>query len=328
MKMPLDPWLGLAPSKGLAKLYAQISDLLNRIDSAEGKPSGEGWRSHLAFDRSPRLAVPLVWKEVGVTEIDRCDSMLSGPLFTSTQHPWPKLTEARNDKRVEVEGFCEPILQINMDLLTRVAGQRFEKGLVQVWMDGYDSVVRFIPERDVQGGALHPVPAQVLDFFSNGPRRDRNIYRDWSDSHPVAPWLRSAFYCDELCKPFHEYPEALEYFLEDLGWSDLEVSDAELERLNAIASELHDRLIELDGRQVDNKPSKKRTLSKGMQIGKLFGRFRSVQEDTYAFFDCAAIPLIDVSDSNGIFYWGNGTAQLITPSDEPGAKFRFEWSKS
>lgn len=324
----LDPWLGLNPPDRLAKLYAQISDLLDQIDKAETKPSGQSWRHHLAFDRSPRVAVPSVWKEIDVTEIDRCASMLSGPLFTSTKHPWPKLSESRNGDKVQVEGFCEPILQIQMDLLSRVAGQRFKRGLVQVWMDGCDSVVRFIPERDAQADALGPVPADVLDFFSNGAPPDRNIYRDWSEPHAVAPWLRSAFCCDQFCNPFHEYPEALEYFLEDLGWNNLKVSDSELERLNVVASELHHDLLLSDGQPINYMTSTERNLSKGIQMGTIFGRLRSVQEDTYAFFNCAAVPLIDVSDPSNVFYWGDGTAQLLTSADEPGTQFRFEWSTS
>lgn len=165
MTEPLDPWLGLVPSDKLTKLYARISDLLDQIDRAEGKPLRQGWRYHLAFDSTPRVAFPVAWKEIDSKKIDRCASMLSGPLFTSIEYPWPKLSEWRNGAKVPAEGFCEPILQIDMNLISRVARRNFEPGVVQVWMDDQDSVVRFCPLVLSRVKLSPPFPLRSPTFF-------------------------------------------------------------------------------------------------------------------------------------------------------------------
>ena len=130
MTEQLDPWLGLAPPDKLAKLYTRISDLLDQIDWAEGAPQDEGWRHHLAFDITPRVAFPMAWRKVDSRKVDRCSSMLSGPPFTSTEYPWPRLSEWNSGEAVPAEGFCETILQIDMALVSRVAGRHFEPGVI------------------------------------------------------------------------------------------------------------------------------------------------------------------------------------------------------
>lgn len=67
---------------------------------------------------------------------DRRGDLLSGPLFTSADYPWPRSGDQ----------WCEPILQINLAHWGERAQRDVGRGLLQLWEPWTDGQIRIIPE--------------------------------------------------------------------------------------------------------------------------------------------------------------------------------------
>lgn len=81
-------------------------------------------------------------------KIDRTGTLVSGPFFTSVDHPWP----------VGAQGYLEPLFQLDLRFASDVGGKDLGSGLLQVWMDNRSSFLRQIPESFVSRAVLAPIP--------------------------------------------------------------------------------------------------------------------------------------------------------------------------
>ncbi len=103
-----------------------------------------------------RWTYPVDYEYQFIEPENRISSMLSGPFFTSTDHPWP----------VDAKGTpLEPICQIDLTLPSEISGLALGDGLLQVWMDGVEGRLRCILERDAQVDKLTDVPQAAKDHI-------------------------------------------------------------------------------------------------------------------------------------------------------------------
>ncbi|MDE0948115.1 MAG: hypothetical protein OSA39_14925 [Sphingobium sp.] len=128
-------------------------------------------------------------------DVDRCASMLSGPLFTSADYPWPCAGSR----------WLEPVVQIDLAWLGAVGGLVLEAGLVQVWTHDRAAQVRIIPGAAVHPDALVPVPPPDPSAWHRRTRAVGEDPRSWlADGRAIigadAPFLD----CD---------PDGLDYLL-------------------------------------------------------------------------------------------------------------------
>jgi len=323
----IDPWLGAETvAARFQQVYDRIDLIARKLDSANGtKPSKSSVKRWFPTFGLPRSSLPMYWREGPAAELNRLSSMLSGPLYTSDEFPWPRRTQFREGKMVEADGYCEPLFQIELDLLSQIAGINLGSGLVQVWMDGLYGSVRHIDGKSISKRELTPVREGVLSFFSRG-RPDGNIYRDWSDEKNTAPWLTSGWQFHSIGRPCHEIPYTLECDLDDLGigqmQADHEVDYQGSEEEATAALKLLEQTQKRYWRS--NSPASRKGL---MRAGSLFGKFYSVQGYHDEYFENTALTLVDMSDGD-TFWWNYGSAQLITDSGNPGRNFCFDWSTS
>lgn len=107
----------------------------------------------IARVKGARTGFPLIKEERPAQKIDRLGSVLLGPVFTSDSHPWPLDREG---------GPMAPLCQMNTaQFPMKVDGLN---GLVQVWLAATggahgDSLIRVIPDADVNAGDMTPVIA-------------------------------------------------------------------------------------------------------------------------------------------------------------------------
>ncbi|ARU18289.1 hypothetical protein [Croceicoccus marinus] len=113
-----------------------------------------------------------------IAQLDRTCSMVAGPLYTSPEFPWPS-----NDGL-----HLEPILQLDLDWLSAESGRNVGQGLVQVWMDGSDSLTRVLPGHSVTLDQLTPPPlARPLTEFDFS----RNVYSWDATSAKRTVWVEA-----------------------------------------------------------------------------------------------------------------------------------------
>jgi hypothetical protein len=77
--------------------------------------------------------------------IDRTRGMLAGPFYTSKSFPWPK--DVNNNP-------AEPIIQVDLDEISRVRGKSYDSGLLQVFADDGNLITRVIPRQHVDSDEL------------------------------------------------------------------------------------------------------------------------------------------------------------------------------
>ena len=329
--MPLQPWLGIEPTEELRALYDQIANFIDRLDALSALHNCQpNLRSRLGFDILPLVAFPMLWQLAEGDAVDRRRTALSGPLYTSNDFPWPRLSTYAAGKRIEAAGFCEPLFQIETSLISQVSGFDFGDSLIQVWMDDQNAIVRSIPGKIVRDISPSAISEDIRTFFSMGEPDDRNTYREWPEGENSAPWLSSGYAFAGLGRPFHEYPDLIDHFLDNLGGfgipTNVVTDDAKAEALS-----LGYRLLALDGVEIKTAMPvvAKSTSNDWIASGSLFGRFRSVQEESSDIFvDDLALPIMDVGNHDPLFWWNYGDAQLLVPADEPFSIMAFEWSTS
>ncbi|MEW4449523.1 hypothetical protein [Qipengyuania sp. JC766] len=316
----IDPWLGLRPPERLGELYDQLGDLLDQFDLLARDTDYHDQRRHCGFDVLPRVAFPMRWHEVPADKINRCESMLSGPLFTSNDFPWPITGQWQVP--------AEPLLQMRTTILEKIWPLGLDDGLVQVWMDDWGtSIVRFVPITNVSPRDLTAPPQLTGEALSKEAYENPNVYREWPDGLSSPPWFLTAFSFVGLDRPLHEFPTVIEYALEDLDYYEAETTGAPIEKLQELSRKISAQPYSGDIFSLTSHP-KKRLDHNDLVYGSLFGTFRSVQNSPYEIFESLALPLIDLSDYDKIFDFGYGDAQLLTPLDDPGSVFVFDWSTS
>lgn len=103
-----------------------------------------------------RLVMPLRWTRMTADTIDRTRPMFSGPLCTSTDHPWPH--------RPDGLGLLTPILQVYLEDISRIAGENLGDGLLQLWTgENFESSIRIIPSNEVTPSRLTDLPSEIPD---------------------------------------------------------------------------------------------------------------------------------------------------------------------
>lgn len=133
------------------KLVDSIEELLS-VDSGKNQLIVEHeLRGLCSSVKSARTGFPLLLEERPSQEVNRLASVLLGPVFTSTNHPWPVDENASP---------MAPLCQLNTQHLPRkIAGV---EGLIQVWLaqEGSsrgDALVRVIPLAEVEATLMAPV---------------------------------------------------------------------------------------------------------------------------------------------------------------------------
>lgn len=151
----------------LPEINKEISKIINCIKDAIDSFPGNSWiteEKNCSFLDSEYMSP--CWKlkilKLPASYVDRCRSMLAGPFFVSTKYPWP----TRKDG-----AFATPITQIDLSEISRLRGQDYGDGLLQVFVLGLsDSFIRVIPRSDIKKRALLPMPvcdeSNVMDFTS------------------------------------------------------------------------------------------------------------------------------------------------------------------
>jgi hypothetical protein len=86
----------------------------------------------------------------------RRGAVLAGPLFTSIDYPWP-----------EQDGlWLEPLLQIDLAVLSKLRGLSLGSGWLQVWMAASGGTTRIVPAEEVEMGPFYPLPSQhAADYY-------------------------------------------------------------------------------------------------------------------------------------------------------------------
>lgn len=316
--LPLDVWLGETPDGRLENLYSEVGAWLEKIQPTQPDQS---LRELFEFDRQPRVRFDTFWRQCEVTKINRRAQMISGPLFTSYRHPWPVRAHG---------GYCEPMIQLDLEFLSQKVGFSLGSGLLQLWMDGLDGLVRVVPRQEVVTAQVTPVDENVRVYFAHRSNHAGNAYRDWPNDHSVAPWLQTPFSFRGLSAPVHEVPAQLEFGLNDIEngeFSDL-ISDPSIAE---IASCHLKALMALDSRYLRSlrrSIRSLRTTENGPQpVISLFGKFRQVQWGPAEGPLGAELVLADIGEND--FFWFNyGNAQIYTDLEKPGERFWFDWSAS
>ena len=95
---------------------------------------------------------------------NRTQPLISGPLYTSEKYPWPMSKFGQP---------LEPICQLNLAEAGSVAQVNLGNGLLQLWMDGIDGVLREIHNDDVSLNFLTVVPAEITKFVWKHTMADR-----------------------------------------------------------------------------------------------------------------------------------------------------------
>jgi len=105
-------------------------------------------------------------KRLAYKEVNRCGSMLSGPFFVSQKFPAP----------VSKSGTLHPLVQFDLDVLSKALQADAGRGLLQLWFDikGNKELIRVIPVDAV-------VPQDLIDFTVKP--------LDPDDSFPLPFWL-------------------------------------------------------------------------------------------------------------------------------------------
>ena len=104
-----------------------------------------------------RWAYPIKLKSFSIDCCDRTKPMITGPLFTSCEFPWPE----KDDR------FREPVAQFYIDEVGELAGENLGSGLFQLWVGPQydDYCIRLIPRDLVSKDALEPVPSVIDDDY-------------------------------------------------------------------------------------------------------------------------------------------------------------------
>lgn len=172
-----------------AELLAEtIAHVMSRFEKESDEwEELEGIRnSFLAF----RWAYPIKLEAVEVGECDRTQGMISGPLFTSNEFPWPE----KNGK------YREPIAQFYLEDVGKLSDENVGTGLLQLWVgpDSDDYLIRIIPHFAISADGLSEFPDDINEnYFENSvsydpikawPVRGCKIYQITGVSDKVLNW--------------------------------------------------------------------------------------------------------------------------------------------
>lgn len=137
-----------------------------------------------------RWAYPIKLKAMPVDKCDRTQGMLSGPLFTSEQFPWP-----------EINGrSMEPIAQFYLDEVEVLDKAKLGEGLLQLWVGPgiEDYLIRTIPRSAISAEALVPPPAKIIgEYYEKSefyvgeeawPNKGCDVYQISGTSQRVLTW--------------------------------------------------------------------------------------------------------------------------------------------
>lgn len=125
--------------------------------------------------------------DYGAGGCDRRADLLSGPLFTSGNYPWPRL----NNK------WCEPVLQMDLTRLGLLGGRDVGEGLLQVWEASTDGLIRVIPLA-AREEPLSPVPSEKHTDYE-----EVMAGHDWETNRP--DWLDKPGRITGFGEPFYNH---------------------------------------------------------------------------------------------------------------------------
>lgn len=146
-----------------------------------------------------RFGFPVITKQLDVFDLDRCSSMISGPLYTSANFPWPD----------QSRGHVEPLFQIDLEWAGQTGGIDVGDGLVQVWMDNSESKVRHIPRSEVDRDRLTPVPDNLALNI------EHNIYSYEAARLQEAVWETSGHQVIGIGAPVLSFHQMIDRLLND-----------------------------------------------------------------------------------------------------------------
>jgi hypothetical protein len=194
--------------------------------------------------------------DVSVESVDRTQSLVNGPLFTSDRYPQPQRVDGK---------LMFPVMQLDMGWINLLCDRHFEPGLLQLWWDGgaYKALCRLIPLCDANANELKPIQVDP-DVLEDGRLW---IPEDWSSLQDG-----ETFQILE-CKPYGMTCPSV-----DIGRDWL----ADDQHANVIDEKIWTDLEEFsDYGGMFGLGSSSRPKSKLKSVGQLFGSFRTAQLSAY-----------------------------------------------
>lgn len=192
---------GRIPPKGLcdevagtavieyAKILAnKIAHTMSRFEkeSDEWEELERLRNTFLAF----RWAYPIKLKPIRSEKCDRTQGMIGGPLFTSSEFPWPE-----KDGR-----YREPIAQFYLEDVGLLIENDLGNGLLQLWVgpEYNDYLIRTVPISAISAENLTAYPPEIIgDYFEHSPfyagfeawpEKDCKVYKIAGIKNKVLSW--------------------------------------------------------------------------------------------------------------------------------------------
>lgn len=88
---------------------------------------------------------------------DRTRGMLEGPFFTSSSYPWPQTGDGK---------YFSPVVQVDLREISKLKDRNYGDGLLQLFLDGADFLLRVIPREDICSKLITNVPSDLEDDYS------------------------------------------------------------------------------------------------------------------------------------------------------------------
>lgn len=146
---------------GLADVMEPVRELKKLVEQAKSEFPEHSFLSHHGLKDidfcSPAWGLKIF--DIPTQHADRTRSMLEGPFFTSDEYPWPSGDEGK---------YASPVVQIDLREVTRIKGNDYGDGLLQVFIadDSSNFEIRVIPRTDVNKNQMTPYPQGTEDQFA------------------------------------------------------------------------------------------------------------------------------------------------------------------
>lgn len=146
---------------GLADVMEPVRELKKLVEQAKSEFPEHSFLSHHGLKDidfcSPAWGLKIF--DIPTQHADRTRSMLEGPFFTSDEYPWPSGDEGK---------YASPVVQIDLREVTRLKGNDYGDGLLQVFIadDSSNFEIRVIPRSDVNENQMTPCPQGTEDQFA------------------------------------------------------------------------------------------------------------------------------------------------------------------
>lgn len=244
--------------------------------------------------RCQRYGFQLLTEKRDALQLDRRASLVSGPLYTNVEYPWP--TGPR--------GPAEPLFQVDLAWAGGIGGIELGQGLIQVWMDDSEAIVRTVPPESIH--SHDPAPATACSAAFGEPNM-RNVYSAEAIGSGRATWMESGHQVIGVGGRRRDVHQAIPRFLES------EVVDRADEYHPAIVS---DAKMALGLLQRADSIIWRQTSTDGF----LFGNYHPWNWDA----NLAGV-LVNFESGETFRFHDEGQGTLLYETDGPNCSFEFSW---